>query len=196
MSRTVGSGSCHSWRTSDPWVRSESEMARFGPDLGCGSEVMGAKKRSAPGCAAGRNLRAARGDFSEVDPPPIDLRALACISTNVIARRSLRFGGRSAFPLASPVARLVLQTVRQPFPVARFGPSRLPSASSPVARLADPEPPGAVSPVAQRRSSERRCLGAGASLPVARLLNSVTSTTGLALPVARLVLPSAPPPPP
>jgi len=196
MNRTVGSGSCHSWRVSDPWVRSESTMARFGPDLGCGSEVMGAKKRSAPGCAAGRNLRAARGDFSEVDPPPIDLRALACVSTNVIARRSFRFGGRSAFPLALPVTRLVLQTVRHPSPVARFGPSGLLSACSPVTRLADPEPPGAVSPVAQRCSSERRCLGAGASLPVARSLDSFASTTGVASPVARFVRSSASPLPP
>lgn len=101
---------------------------------------------------------------SEGDPPPIDLRALAFSSTNVIARRSLRFGGRSAFadclpgcpdpssttkPLRSqppPVARLPLPSPRPP---AR--PPRLPGSISPATPLAPPK----VRSVASRSSSYR-----------------------------------------
>jgi len=48
----------------------------------------------------------------EGDPPLTDLGALAFRSTNVIARRSSRPGGRSLFPSVSPVARLLLRNAR------------------------------------------------------------------------------------
>ena len=101
---------------------------------------------------------------SEGDPPPIDLRALAFVSTNVIARRSLRFGGRSAFadclpgcpvpssavkPLRSPpppVARLRLPSPRPP-----DRPPRLPGSASP----ATPPAPPKVRSVASGSSSYR-----------------------------------------
>ncbi len=64
----------------------------------------------------------------EGDPPSIDLGALAFRSTNVIARQSLRSGGRSLLSSSSPVARFVLR--REAVALRR----------PPVARLAAPTP--------------------------------------------------------
>ncbi len=73
---------------------------------------------------------------SEGDPPSIVPRALAFVSTNDIARRSLRFGGRSAFadelpgcPVPSPTVKPLRfprpPVSRRPLPPPRL-PARLP----------------------------------------------------------------------
>ena len=100
------------------------------------------KKRSAPGRAASRSRRAARGDSLRWgDPPLIDLPALAFPSTNVIARRSVSPGGRSRFR-RSPLSRL---PGSGSFGECRFHlpgcPDRLPRravSTSPVARIGFP----------------------------------------------------------
>ena len=104
---------------------------------------------------------------SEGDPPPIVPRALASVSTNVIARRSLRFGGRSAFAdclpgcpvpsstvkplrtLLPPVAQLLRPSPRLPPRSPRL-PGSTASAPSPLtrrlaARTQDHPPTGSAS---------------------------------------------------
>jgi hypothetical protein len=63
-----------------------------------------AEMQSAPAGLAGSHRRALRGTHG-TGPPPIERRALAFDSTNHIARRALRLGGRCPFSLHSPVSR-------------------------------------------------------------------------------------------
>ena len=83
---------------------------------------------------------------SEGDPPPIVPRALAFVSTNDIARRSLRFGGRSAFagelagcPVPSPTVK-PLRFPRSPVSRRPLPPPRLP-ARLPRSPGSPPQPP-------------------------------------------------------
>jgi len=80
-------------------------------------------KNEAPRAAQPANRRTTRGDSFEEGPPSIDHPVLPFVPTNVIARRSLRSGGRfrvSAPLPRSPGAPLRMAT-RFPSPVARLG---------------------------------------------------------------------------
>ena len=80
-------------------------------------------KNGAPRAAQPAGWRTTRGDSFEEDPPSIDHPGLPFVPTNVIARRSLRSGGR--FRVSAPSPRRTGTTARMatrfPSPVARLG---------------------------------------------------------------------------
>ena len=111
-------------------------------------------------------------------PPSIDHPVLPFVSTNVIARQSLRSGGRFALPARpAPVARFVRADT------AEFAPTRLPGPSSPTRRRSSPRLPGAPplgvhrlgrSPVARFRLRRQRMIP---HRPRFRLVNPVGPST-------------------
>jgi len=134
--------------------------------------------REAPGGAIGLRRRTHPGPPKRrSDPPPVDLRALTCVSTKHIARRFPPRGTRRAMPFFRPVDRA--------------NPALLPSTVT-SGRTRRRPPPRRRRPVARPPSpeSETRSAGCPAPLPPRRQIGCpITVPPRPGWPVARPPLP-------
>ena len=124
-----------------PWARKRSQLTLNRARR----RASGRPKSEAPRAALPAEASAPPGATSvEGDPPPIDCPALAFSPTNVIARQSLRSGGRSLCWLLSPVTRFLPQreTPRAwPPPVTRLRTCRAGCRClCPVSQVSSPTP--------------------------------------------------------